>query len=100
VANILCVYGIVEPRFVLDKAQERTSEGVLHVEWIAAEDRIAYMIACNDADSEQARLFRTFRDEPAHDVPGGQDGEVLGREGIRPAGDAGGGIRFGDPVQS
>lgn len=99
VANIFCVHGIIEPKFVADKRDERPQDGVLHVEWIAPEDRIAFMIACNDADSEQARHFATFRAESTDDVPRRQGGEVLGREAQPDVRDAGAGVRFGHPVQ-
>lgn len=97
-ANIFCRYGFVEPSLTLNAREEDLASGVLHVDRIAPEDRIAYMWACNDADSEQARYFATFRDEARADVPDRQDGEVLGREALRPVGDARGGVRFGDPV--
>lgn len=98
VANIFCRHGFIEPALTLDAREEDAAAGVLHVDRIAPEDRIAYMIACNDADSEQARYFATFRDEARGDVPARQGGEVLGREAIRPVGDGRGGVRFDDPV--
>ena len=98
VANLFCRYAFIEPRLVLDVAEEDAERGVLHVDRIAPEDRIAFMIACTDADSEQARLFRTFRREPADDVPARQGGEVVPPAPIRPAGDARPGVQFVDPV--
>lgn len=88
VANLFCRYAFVEPQVVLDPAEEDVRAGILHVDRIAPEDRIAFMIACTDADSEQARLFATFRREPDDAVPGRQGGEVVSRAPERPAGDS------------
>lgn len=99
VANIFCIYGIIEPTFVADKRDEDPSQRKLHVEWIAPEDRIAFMIACNDADSEQARHFATFREERTDAVPNRQGGEVLGDTPIRIAGHGHGNNEFVPPVQ-
>lgn len=67
-ANIYCHAAFVDPQIVLNQHEENLAERKLFVERIAAEDRIAFMIGCNDADGEQARLFETFRPAPAPDA--------------------------------
>lgn len=89
VADLFCKYGWIEPRVVLTEREEDTRAGVLWVGRFAPEDRIAYMVGCQDADSEQARHFRTFRreDTGADAVPDVQHREVLGRDAGGHAGD-------------
>lgn len=100
VADLFCKYGWIEPRVVLTEREEDTRAGVLWVGRFAPEDRIAYMIGCQDADSEQARHFRTFRGEgPGADaVPDRQGGEVVQRAPERPAGYPQAPIDFQHPV--
>lgn len=88
VSDLFCKYGWITPRVVLTEREEDTRSGVLWIGRFAPEDRIAYMIGCQDADSEQARHFRTFRreDAGADAVPDRQGGEVVQRAPERPAG--------------
>lgn len=88
-ANLYCHAAFVDPQIVLNQHEENLSERKLHVERIAVEDRLAFIIGCNNANGEQARLFETFRPESRADapdrgtlpvapepVPGPQDGGV------------------------
>lgn len=97
-ADVFCVNGWIEPRVVLSEREEDPSRGVLWIGRFAKEDRIAYMWACGDADSAQARHFKTFRHRPDGDVPGRQGGEVVPDAAQRPAGDATGPVQFHAPV--
>ena len=99
-ADIFCEYGWIEPRVTTDPRREVLSgeNRIVRVERFAPEDRIAYMHACNDADSADARHFRTFRDEAGDDVPDRQGGEVLGQAPERSAGNSPAPIYFEPPV--
>jgi len=97
-ADIICEAGWIEPRVTRDPAKHDPANGVIWIDKFKRADRIAYLIACNNADSEAARHFRVFRDEPHDDVPGGQDREVLERPPLRPVGDARPGIQFDDEI--
>src|SRR5690606_4989632 len=87
IGSLLMRYAFIEPKIVLNPSEEDLANGVLHVDRIAAEDRVAVMIACNDATSEQAGLFSTFRERPADAVSDRQGGEVVPDATQRPAGD-------------
>jgi hypothetical protein len=99
IADILCEYGWIEPKVTRDPAREDLATGVMWVGRFKAADRAAYMIACNDADSEQARLFRILRDEPADDVSDREGGEVVPDAPERPAGHPAAPIAFEPAVQ-
>lgn len=86
-ANIYCHAAFVDPRIVLEQGQENVPERKLFVDRIAVEDRLAFLLACNDADGEQARLFETFRPGSAPDVRD-REAEPVAPTSIRPAGDA------------
>lgn len=88
-ADLFCQYGFVEPQIVVDAADENVSAGRLHAGRFAPEDRIAYLIACNDAHSEQAKLFETFRHQREGAPQSGHDGEVAPVATIGPAGHPG-----------
>ena len=100
VADLFCRYGWIEPSVVLTEREEDTARGVLWVGRFAPEDRIAYMIGCQDADSEQARHFRTFRRDRSGDdaVPHRQGGEVVPRAAIRVDGGTRPDVEFFAPV--
>lgn len=89
VADLFVMAAFVDPQIVLNKEDEDINQRKLHIDRIQPEDRMAFWIACRDAESEQARLFETFRPEPANDAPRGNDREVLGRQALRSVGDAG-----------
>jgi hypothetical protein len=93
-ADIFCEYGWLEPKVTRTQGAEDLAGGVLHVGRFAPEDRIAYLLACNDADSEQARHFATFRQRPNDDVPGGEDREVRQDAPERRDGDTGQPVQF------
>lgn len=88
-ADLFCQYGFIEPQIVTDVAHEDIPSGKLHAGRFAPEDRVAYLIACNDAHSEQAKLFETFRDQREGAPSGGNDGEVAPVATIGPAGHPG-----------
>lgn len=98
VADLFCTIGFVDPTLVLDAKDENTAQRVLHVERVKPEDRIAYLMACNDADSEQAKLFERFRGESVPDASRGDHGTVATPAPLRPAGDAGEPRPEHDPV--
>ena len=100
VADLFCKYGWVVPAVVLTEREEDTRAGVLWVGRFAPEDRIAYMIGCQDADSEQARHFRTFRSARAGDdaVPHRQGGEVVSAAPERHPGHSAQPIQFESPL--
>lgn len=98
VGSLLCRYAFIEPKITLDPNEEDLSNGVLHVDRIAAEDRVAFMIACNDATSEQAGLFSTFRGRSTDAMADRQGGEVVPDAAQRPAGDTPHPIQFGSAV--
>lgn len=62
-ADKFCVAGWVDPKVVEDQAAENLTSGVMWVGRVKRQDRIAYMVACMDADGEQAKHFELFRDE-------------------------------------
>ena len=97
-ADILCKYGWIEPSVTLEEREHNPAQGVIYIGHIAAEDRIAYLIACNDADSEQARSFRTLREESDAAVPGGESREVLGHDASRDPRDTPYPVQFRAPV--
>lgn len=99
IADILCEYGWIDPKVTRDPAKEDTARGVLWVGRFKGADRIAYMIGCNDADSEQARHFRILRDEPDDDVPGGEDREVVPAAPERHPGNTAQPLQFEPAVQ-
>lgn len=68
-ANLYCHAAFVDPTIVLNQREENLSERKLFVDRVAAEDRIAFMLGCNDAAGEQGRLFETFRPESGVDAP-------------------------------
>jgi len=98
-ANYYCLAAFIYPKIVLDQRDEDVANGILHVERIKPEDRIAFLFACNDAESAQARLFETFRPGPADDVADRDDREVLGRAPVGPAGHAGAAVFRNDALQ-
>jgi hypothetical protein len=100
VADLFCRYGWIEPSVVLTEREEHTAAGTLWIGRFAPEDRIAYMIGCQDADSEQARHFRTFRRSGAgaDAVPHRQGGEVVPGAPERPAGYPAEPVQFQPPV--
>lgn len=99
IADILCEYGWVDPKVTRDPAKEDTTAGTLWVGRFKPADRVAYLLGCNDADSEQARHFRVLRDEPNGDVSGREDREVVPDAPERPAGAAAQPIDFQPAVQ-
>lgn len=99
VADVMAEHGWVKPRVVRDRTREDREAGVLWIGRFKGEDRIAYMIACGDADSEQARHFRDAPERSDDAVPRGEGGEVVPNAPQRPAGDEGSGVQFGEPVQ-
>lgn len=98
VADILCEYGWIEPKVTRDPAKEDHAGGVVWIGRFKGADRIAYMIGCNNADSEQAKLFRVLRSRPDDAVPGGEGGEVVPDAPQRPAGDPTPPVQFHAPV--
>jgi hypothetical protein len=98
VANLFVRYAFVKPQIVLNPDEHDPANGVLHIDWVKPEDRIAFMVACNDATGEEARRFETFRPESADDVPDVQDGEILESKPERSGGDTGHPIQFSAPV--
>lgn len=98
VADILCEYGWIDPKVTRDPAKEDHAHGVVWIGRFKGADRIAYMLACNNADSEQARLFRVIRDESDSDVPDREGGEVVPDAPERPAGDPPPPVQFGAAV--
>lgn len=76
-ANLFCVAGFVDPTLVLEPEREDIARRRFHVSRIQVEDRLAFMLACQDADSAFARRFELFRDAPAGDVPADPQGAVL-----------------------
>lgn len=68
-ANIYCHAAFVDPTIVLEPREENLAARTLHIDRIAVDDRIAFLLACNDAASEQGRLFETFRPESGADAP-------------------------------
>lgn len=99
IADLICEYGWLDPKVTRDPAKHDPANGVTWIGNVAASDRIAYMIACNDKDSEQAKYFRSVRDESNGDVPGREGGEVVPDAAQRPAGDPAHPIDFGAAVQ-
>lgn len=87
-ADTFVSVAFVDPKIVLDKSQEDPRARVLHIDRVAEEDRIAFLLACQDGDSEEARKFELFRPESESDVPGRDDGAVVEDAPVRPAGDA------------
>lgn len=100
VADLMCEYGWVEPRVVRDRSREDRHAGVLWIGRFRGPDRVAYMIACGDADSEQARHFRDAPERPDDDVADRQGGEVVSDAAQRPAGDTPQPLDFQPAVQS
>lgn len=97
-ADVFCVNGWIEPKVVLHERDEDRSRGVLWIGRFAKEDRIAYMWACGDADSDQAKHFETFRSRPDDDVPGREGGEMVPDAPVRFAGSAGDPVDLEPPV--
>lgn len=91
VADTFVSVAFMDPKITLDKAKENPAERTLHIGRIAEEDRIAFLLACQDGDSEEARQFELFRPESEGDVPAGHDGPVVEDAPERPVGDAGAG---------
>lgn len=100
VADVMCEYGWVKPRVVRDRSREDRHAGVLWVGRFKGEDRIAYMIGCGDADSEQARHFRDAPARSDDDAPDRENREVLEYPTERAAGDASPGLFAHESVQS
>lgn len=78
-ANLYCEAAFIKPKITVDKRKEDLDNGVMHVERINAEDRIQFMLACNDAESEAARRFVRFREQSTSDAPVGDTVDVAGR---------------------
>ena len=76
-----------DPKVTRDPAKEDHAAGVMWVGRFKGADRIAYLIGCNNADSEQAKLFRIARDESGDDVSDREDREVVQDAPERPARD-------------
>ena len=86
VANTYVRYAFVKPQITLSKAEHDPANGVLHIDWVKPQDRIAFMIACNDPGSEEAQRFETFRPESRDDVSDRQGSEVVPDAPVRVAG--------------
>lgn len=98
VANLFVRYAFVTPQITLVKDEQDPANGVMHIDWVKPEDRIAFMVACNDATGEEARRFETFRPEPADAVPDREGSEVVPDAAVRPAGNTTPPIQFSAPV--
>lgn len=98
VANLFVRYAFVKPQITLVREEHDPARGVMYIDWVKPEDRIAFMIACNDATREEARYFETFRPEPDDDVQDREGGEVLETDTERPDRDTGHPIQFSAPV--
>lgn len=92
IADLICEYGWIDPKVTRDPAKEDTANGVVWIGRFKGADRIAYLVACNDADSEQARHFRITSERPDDAVSDRQGGEVVPNATVRPAGDAASGV--------
>jgi hypothetical protein len=70
-ANALCVVSFIHPKVVETESEERNSNDpdTVWVERLPAEDRIAFLVACADSSSEQAKRLTLFRPESSIDVP-------------------------------
>lgn len=84
-ANKVVRAGFIDPQIVLDAADEDLANRKMHISRIDREDRISFFVACQDGNSEQARLLG-FREESASDVPGRDNGAVAAVAPVRPAG--------------
>ena len=98
VANTYVRYGFVKPEITLSKAKDDPANGVLYIDWVKPQDRIAFMIACNDPGSEEFRRFERFRSESRDAVSDREGGEVVPDAPERPAGDAPQPVQFGAAV--
>lgn len=89
VADTFVSVAFLDPKITLDKSKENPGERTLHIDRIAEEDRIAFLLGCQDGDSEEARQFELFHPESEGTVPAGNNGPVVEDASVGSVGDEG-----------